>query len=217
MGHTYAKSHKWLRTDVKTDLLHVSFCGCWEQDGDSLLRSHDGFSRTFRSLWSFLCLEGQLFSHHFVTLLPCQIQNSAHASASSHLLWLLPPFYLVFSLVPGLSIWCLSSHSPCLPVWAFMPLMSPGTHCPLLSSAGLPSPLSSEPAALPVFQNCLPLLHWNVHFVHQSAFLANVEKPTVYFPACFVNSQQSLVCNSISQTFPKLGYLSLGNEGTPRP
>lgn len=180
-------------------------------------RSHDGFPRTFRSLWSFLCLEGQLFSHHFVTLLPCQTQNSARASPSSHLLWPPPPSYLVFSLVLGLSVWCLSSHSPCLSVWALLPLMSPGTHCPLLSSAGLPSPLAPEPAALPVFQNFLPLLHCNVHFVHQSVFLANVEKTNVYFPAYFVNFQQSLVCNSVSPTFPKLSYLSLGNEGNPRP
>lgn len=105
MGHAYAKPQKWLRTDVKkTDLLRVSFCECWEWPGDSLPRSHDGFSRTFRSLWSFLCLEGQLFSHHFVTLLPCQTQNSAHASSSSHLLWFPPPSYLVFSLVLGLSV-----------------------------------------------------------------------------------------------------------------
>lgn len=55
------------------------------------------------------------------------------------------------------------------------------------------------------------ILSINLHFSQI------VKNQGFIFPACFVNSQQSLVCNSISKTFPKPSYLSLGNEGGPRP
>lgn len=65
----------------------------------------------------FFAWRANFSAPHFVTLLPCQTQNSAHASSSSHLLWFPPPSYLVSSLVLGLSVTlslptCVGPHAP---------------------------------------------------------------------------------------------------------